>query len=100
MKRLNILWLLAASTCGMAASGLQVLQPRAFATAPGASTALVLLGVHNTGASADTLLGASSPLAGKVEIHAMTITGNVMSMRPLASVPVPVGALVEFASGG
>ena len=100
MKLINVLWLMSLSAWAAAASGIQVMQPRAFATAPGAPTALVLLSLHNTGASADTLLGAKTPLAGKVEIHSMGTTGGVMSMRPLTSVPVPVGALVEFTSGG
>jgi periplasmic copper chaperone A len=100
MKRFTACWLMAASAWALAASGIQVLQPKAFATAPGAPTALVLLSLHNTGGSADTLLGARTPLAGKVEIHSMDMTGSVMSMRPMASVPVPVGSLVEFRSGG
>jgi copper(I)-binding protein len=81
-------------------SGIQVMQPKAFATAPGAPTALVLLSLHNTGAVADTLLGASTPLAARVEMHSMNMVGGVMSMRPLATVAVPVGSLVEFRSGG
>jgi periplasmic copper chaperone A len=100
MKRLNALWLAAMSTLAQADSGIQVLQPKAFATVPGAPTALVLLSLHNTGASADVLLGATTTLAGKVEIHGTDMRSNVMSMRTLQSVPVPVGSLVEFRSGG
>jgi periplasmic copper chaperone A len=105
MQRTLILWLIALSTlpaavAALTAPGIQVLQPSAFATAPGAPTAVVLLTLHNIGASADTLLGAKTPLAGKVEFHSSRMSGGVMSMRPLAKVPVPVGSLVEFHSGG
>jgi copper(I)-binding protein len=83
-----------------AAAAIAVMQARAFATAPGAPTALVLLSLHNTGAMADRLLGARTPLAGKVEIHGSSMSGGVMRMRALAAVDVPVGSMVELRSGG
>jgi copper(I)-binding protein len=82
-----------------AAAAIAVMQARAFATAPGAPTALVLLSLHNTGAMADRLLGARTPLAGKVEIHGSSMSGGVMRMRALAAVDVPVGSMVELRSG-
>ena len=100
MRSIATLVLLAWSALAAAASAIQVMQPKAFATPPGAPTALVLLSLHNTGASADVLLGAKTPLAGKVELHGTSMAGGMMRMRPLDRVPVPVGALVEFKSGG
>jgi copper(I)-binding protein len=83
-----------------AASAIAVMQARAFATAPGAPTALVVLSLHNTGATADRLLGARTPLAGKVEIHGSSMSDGVMRMRALSALDVPVGGMVELRSGG
>jgi len=46
------------------------------------------------------LLGASSPVAGVVEIHEMTMEGNVMKMRPVPVLELPAGRLVEMKPGG
>ena len=100
MLRRVLLVLLAAGCVQAATPDISVMQPRAFATAPGAPTALVLLSLHNTGGVADTLLGVSTPLAASAEMHATTITGGVMSMRPLASIEIKPGAMVEFRNGG
>jgi periplasmic copper chaperone A len=100
LSALATLGALAFGAPALADSGIQVMQPRAFATPSGAPTALVLLTLHNIGATADTLLGASTPLAAKVEMHSMDMTGGTMRMRPLKNMPVPVGSLVEFRSGG
>jgi copper(I)-binding protein len=52
------------------------------------------------GPTPDRLVAASSPLAGRTELHAMSITGGVMKMTPLAGVDVPAGGTVSFAPGG
>jgi len=46
------------------------------------------------------LLGASSDVAGVVEIHEMAMEGNVMRMRPIRSLDLPPGGTVEFKPGG
>lgn len=100
MIRRALLATLAAGCIQAATPGIAVMQPKAFATAPGAPTAMIVLSLHNTGGSADTLLGGSTPVAGKVEMHGTTMQAGVMSMRPLAAVEVQPGATVEFRSGG
>ena len=46
------------------------------------------------------VLGASSPVAGVVEIHEMKMDGNVLKMRPVTVLELPAGRLVEMKPGG
>jgi periplasmic copper chaperone A len=46
------------------------------------------------------LVAASSPVAGVVEIHEMSMDGNVMKMRAVPSLPLPAGKPVELKPGG
>lgn len=47
-----------------------------------------------------TLVGASSPAAGTVEVHEMKMDGDVMRMRALPAVELPAGKPVELKPGG
>jgi periplasmic copper chaperone A len=46
------------------------------------------------------LVGASSPVAGVVEIHEMAMDGDVMRMRALTALELPAGKRVELRPGG
>ena len=46
------------------------------------------------------VVGASSDVAGVVEIHEMVMDGGVMRMRPLRSLELPANAAVELKPGG
>lgn len=48
----------------------------------------------------DTLIGASSPIAERVEMHSMTMEGDMMRMRPLAQLALPAGKTVELGPSG
>ena len=68
------------------------------ATAPSGGGYLI---ITNTGDTADRLIAARSPTAGKVEIHEMKMDGNVMRMRELENgIDIPPGATVELKPGG
>jgi copper(I)-binding protein len=54
----------------------------------------------NHGGHADTLTRIESPVAQRVEMHAMSMAGGVMKMGQVASVAVPAGGQVSFAPGG
>lgn len=57
--------------------------------------------IVNRGASGDRLLAISSPRAGRVEMHEMSMDGAVMRMRPLLyGVPVPANGAFEFSPSG
>jgi hypothetical protein len=46
------------------------------------------------------LIGASSPVAGRVEVHRMTLEGNTMKMRAVDKLDLPAGKTVKLAPGG
>ena len=56
--------------------------------------------MHLTSREGARLLGASSEVAGVVEIHEMAMEGNVMRMRPIRSLDLPPGSTVELKPGG
>lgn len=56
--------------------------------------------IRNTGAAADRLVSASSPVAGRVELHTHIRDGDVMRMRPVQDIPVPAGGSATLAPGG
>ncbi|MBL0421148.1 copper chaperone PCu(A)C [Ramlibacter sp. AW1] len=47
-----------------------------------------------------SLVGVQSPVAGVAEVHEMRLDGDVMRMRPLPSLPLPAGRIVELKPGG
>ena len=54
-----------------------------------------------TSASGGKLVSAKSPVAGAVEIHEMSMDGNVMKMRALPNgLDLPAGKAVELKPGG
>jgi copper(I)-binding protein len=69
------------------------------ATAPGQQVAGGFLKIENKG-SADQLVSASSPVAGEVQLHEMSMEGNVMKMRQVKDIAVPAGGSVELKPGG
>jgi copper(I)-binding protein len=48
----------------------------------------------------DTLLGASTPVAGKAELHRDETKEGIMSMRPAAPLPLKPGDTLALAPGG
>lgn len=61
--------------------------------------AVYFKGIQNKGKEADQLLSAKTQVADKVEIHEMTMSGDVMKMRPLSSIEIPAGGEVSVAKG-
>jgi hypothetical protein len=67
----------------------------------GANVAVGYLEIKNTGTIPDRLIGGSSEIAGRFEIHEMTMDGGVMKMRPLeGGIEIPPGQSVKLAPGG
>lgn len=69
------------------------------ATVPGQKVGGGFMKIENKG-SADTLVSASSPIAGEVQLHEMTMDGNVMKMRQVKDIAVPAGGAIELKPGG
>jgi copper(I)-binding protein len=71
------------------------------ATLPSAPVGGGFLTLTNPGTEGDRLVAVSSPLAGKVQLHQMTMEGDVMAMRDLPDgLPLPAGATVTLSPGG
>jgi periplasmic copper chaperone A len=76
-------------------------KPFSRATPGGAQVGAGYFTIINKGAVADRLVSASSPAAGQVQIHEMSMQDNVMKMRELASgLPVGAGKTVALSPGG
>ena len=56
--------------------------------------------VHATGAQPDRIVAASSPVAGKVELHNHIMDGNVAQMRAVDAVEVTPGSPTVLQPGG
>ncbi|MDH4059357.1 MAG: copper chaperone PCu(A)C [Aquincola sp.] len=53
-----------------------------------------------TSPAADRLLGGSTPVARRFELHTMAMKGDVMEMRQLDAIELPAGRKVDFKPGG
>lgn len=82
------------------ADAVQVKDVWARATASGAKLGAAYATLSAGQASGDRLVSASSPVAGKVELHTMTMEGDVMRMRQIQNIDVKAGATVELKPGG
>jgi uncharacterized protein YcnI/copper(I)-binding protein len=78
-----------------------VASPWTRATPGGAKVAGGYLKVTNSSAAADKLVGGTTDVAGRVEVHEMSMSGGVMQMRPLnAGLELKAGQSVELKPGG
>lgn len=67
---------------------------------PVSQNGAVYLTLKNYSGAADRLVGASSPLAARVEIHLHEMEAGMMTMRRVESVPLNPGEYVIFEPGG
>jgi periplasmic copper chaperone A len=85
----------------VAIGDLEVSDGFARATLPNAPVGGGYLTVTNTGSEDDTLIGVSSPVADRVQLHEMKMEGDVMRMGALPDgIPIPAGETVTLAPGG
>jgi periplasmic copper chaperone A len=73
--------------------------PYARATVPGQPAGGGFLKLENKG-DADRLLSASASVSGSVELHSMSMDGDVMRMRQVNAIDLPAGKTVELKPGG
>src|SRR5882757_3546648 len=91
----------AASAHEYKAGSIEIQHPWSRATPKGATVAGGYMKLINTGGTPDRLIGGSTEVAGKFEIHEMSMDNGVMKMRPLADgVEIKPGETVEFKPGG
>ncbi|MDJ0637440.1 MAG: copper chaperone PCu(A)C [Paracoccaceae bacterium] len=71
------------------------------ATLPNQPVAGAFLTIANMGREDDVLVGLSTPVAAKGEVHEMAMEGDTMKMRQLADgLVIPAGETVELKPGG
>jgi periplasmic copper chaperone A len=78
---------------------LAVRHPWTRATAPGAKVAAGYMEIRNSGTLVDRVIGASSPVAERVELHVMKLDGDVMRMREVSAFDVPARQRLELRPG-
>ena len=82
------------------AGAIEIKHPWARATPKGSEVAGGYMKLINTGSQPDRLIGGSVPIAGKFEIHEMSMDGSVMKMRLLPSgIEIKPGQTVELKPG-
>jgi periplasmic copper chaperone A len=82
------------------AGPIEIDHPWARATPRGAKVAGAYFKLINTGTTADRLVGGSSEVGGRFEIHEMTMDNGVMRMRPLRDgLDLKPGESVELKPG-
>jgi copper(I)-binding protein len=83
------------------AGSLKISAPWARATPKGAGVGGGYLTITNTGTAPDRLLGGSTEVASRFEIHEMSMDNGVMKMRPVTGgVEIKPGQTVELKPGG
>ena len=86
------------SACG-ASTGIEVSKAWMRPAAKEGNGAAYFL-IQNRSDAADELTGASSDVAGAVELHESKMEGDVMQMHHAMSVPIEGNTSLEFAPGG
>lgn len=89
----------AASAHEITAGDIRIKHPVARATVPGQPAGAAYLSIENRGKSADKLLSVESTAAKSVQIHTMSMEGNVMKMREVGALSLPPGATVSMKPG-
>jgi periplasmic copper chaperone A len=83
------------------AGDLVITQAWSRATPRGAKIGGGYLTIENKGAAPDRLIGGSGDIAGKIEVHEMSVKDGVMTMRPLDNgLTIGPGKTVKLAPGG
>ena len=80
-------------------NNLVIEKPYARETVPNQPAGGAFITVENKGTTDDKLIGASSPVAKKVELHTMAMDGNIMKMREVPSIELKAGSRLEMKPG-
>jgi copper(I)-binding protein len=77
-----------------------VVDPFARASAGSVNVGAAFMTLKNSGAAADALVAAESPVAARTELHTHIRDGEVMRMRQVSLIDVPAGESVDLRPGG
>lgn len=78
---------------------LHIERPYARATVANQPSGGAYLSIENKGKTADKLIAAASPVAKSVQIHTMSMEGNVMKMREVSGIELKPSAKVQMKPG-
>jgi copper(I)-binding protein len=81
-------------------SQVEIEKPWIRATPPGAKIAAGYITIRNKGSQPDRLVGASSPMAAKVQTHVTVKDGEVLRMREVKGYEIPAKGTFELKPGG
>ena len=84
---------------GTHAGNIHIEQATARASVGNQANGAAFVTIENQGAAEDALVSAAAPVAGKVEIHSMTMEGDVMKMRAVERIDLKAGEKIEMKSG-
>jgi copper(I)-binding protein len=79
---------------------IEIENPWSRATTPGVKIAAGYMVIRNKSSAPDRLIGASSPLAARVETHVTVKDGEIMRMRQVKGYDIPANGSFELAPGG
>ena len=85
---------------GEASGDLAVTEAWARAMPPGTDVGAAYVTIENAGDVDDRLLGITSPVAAKIEIHETVEEGGVARMRRLEEAHLPAGSALAMRQGG
>lgn len=80
-------------------SRLHIMHPYARTTVANQLTGVVYMTIENKGDKADQLISMESPIAGSVEMHTMSMDGNVMRMRAIDSLELKPASTTAMKPG-
>lgn len=82
------------------AGDIEIGHPWARPTVAGQRSGGAFLSLTNRGTAAERLVFVASPAATSVELHTMTMDGDVMRMRQVGAIDIPPGQSVRLHPGG
>jgi len=98
MTRILLTLLAAGLFSTSALAQVTVSEPWVRATVPNQKASGAFMRVQS--AQAARLVGVSTPVAGRAELHEMAMENNTMRMRQVDAIDLPAGKAVHLASGG
>jgi len=98
IRKTGLLMMLLFAATGAAAQSIEVREAWVRGTVPAQKVTGAFMQI--TGKSAVRIIGATSPVAGMVEIHSMSMQNGVMKMFQVDGIDVPAGKTVKLAPGG
>src|SRR2546426_10251909 len=95
-----LLWAGNAIAENFSIGAIEIGNPWTRATPKGATVAGAYMTINNKGSAPDRLLGGSTPLAGRFEVHRMVMDQGVAKMRPIeGGLEIKPGETVELKPG-